>query len=413
MALYYSYHFDEVAGKAKSRYGRDVLPTGFGLYIQWKGWGKLMEQKMGAKITALRKARGMTQEQLAAALGVSGPAVSKWETGSSCPDIMLLCPLARVLGTNVDTLLSFEEELSQEDLENYMGEIIELAREGKISRAEERLNGLLHRYPTDIPLKFSAIAALSLFNMNGEDGQQGTAGGDTDRWTRQKKDLAQALCRSGDPAYYFHALSILVSLHLEEGELEEAEKLLKENQTNTGDFTALWVRLYLKRGQRDQALRALQRQAYKLVYDLRTCLMGLLGEEISPEQDRALEICRILEQIDSLFSVGGNMGAGLAAEVYLRVGEQEKALVCLERLADRMTERMDPPNPLVFAPSIAPEPEKLVINREIRQAILQGLEKDACFEPLRGRERFQVLLRKVAESLEPEKKACSFGIEVV
>ena len=39
-----------------------------------------MEQKMGAKITALRKARGMTQEQLAAALGVSGPAVSKWET---------------------------------------------------------------------------------------------------------------------------------------------------------------------------------------------------------------------------------------------------------------------------------------------------------------------------------------------
>ena len=158
---------------------------------------------MGAKITALRKARGMTQEQLAAALGVSGPAVSKWETGSSCPDIMLLCPLARVLGTNVDTLLSFEEELSQEDLENYMGEIIELAREGKISRAEERLNGLLHRYPTDIPLKFSAIAALSLFNMNGADGQQGTVGGDTDRWTRQKKDLAQALCRSGDPAYYF------------------------------------------------------------------------------------------------------------------------------------------------------------------------------------------------------------------
>ena len=94
-----------------------------------------MEQKMGAKITALRKARGMTQEQLAAALGVSGPAVSKWETGSSCPDIMLLCPLARVLGTNVDTLLSFEEELSQEDLENYMGEIIELAGGGEAERA--------------------------------------------------------------------------------------------------------------------------------------------------------------------------------------------------------------------------------------------------------------------------------------
>lgn len=351
---------------------------------------------MGAKITALRRAKGMTQEQLAAALGVSGPAVSKWETGSSCPDITLLCPLARALGTNVDTLLSFEEELSQEDLGKYMGEIIELAREGKISRAEERLNGLLHRYPTDIPLKFSAIGAFSFFTMNrelGEEGQQGAAGGDTDRWTLQKKELAQALCRSGDPTYYFPALSMLVSLHLEEGELEEAEELLKENQTNTEDFTVLWVRLYLKKGQRNQALHILQKQAYKLVGDLRTCLMGLLGEEISLEQDRALEICRILEQIDSLFSVGGNLGAGLAAEVYLRGGEQEKALACLERLADQMTRRMDPPNPLVFAPSIAPDPEKLVISREIRLAILQGLEKDACYEPLRGRERFQALLR--------------------
>ena len=63
---------------------------------------------IGGHIAALRKARGLTQEQLAAQLGVSAPAVSKWETNSSCPDITLLCPLARALGTNVDTLLQFE-----------------------------------------------------------------------------------------------------------------------------------------------------------------------------------------------------------------------------------------------------------------------------------------------------------------
>ena len=60
---------------------------------------------IGGHIAALRKTRGLTQEQLAAQLGVSAPAVSKWETNSSCPDITLLCPLARALGTNVDTLL--------------------------------------------------------------------------------------------------------------------------------------------------------------------------------------------------------------------------------------------------------------------------------------------------------------------
>ena len=78
-----------------------------------------MELNMGNRIAELRKAKGMTQEQLAAALGISAPAVSKWETGSSYPDITLLCPLARVLGTDVDTLLAYEEELSQEKAAEY------------------------------------------------------------------------------------------------------------------------------------------------------------------------------------------------------------------------------------------------------------------------------------------------------
>ena len=43
--------------------------------------------KMGSTIAALRKSRGLTQEQLAALVGVSGPAVSKWETDASCPDV--------------------------------------------------------------------------------------------------------------------------------------------------------------------------------------------------------------------------------------------------------------------------------------------------------------------------------------
>ena len=60
---------------------------------------------MGSRIAALRKQKGMTQERLAEAVGVSAPAVSKWETENSYPDIALLCPLARALGTDVNGLL--------------------------------------------------------------------------------------------------------------------------------------------------------------------------------------------------------------------------------------------------------------------------------------------------------------------
>ena len=70
-----------------------------------------MEMKIGAKLTELRRKKGLTQNQLAEMLGISAPAVSKWENNSSYPDITLLCPLARALDTNVDTLLQFEETI--------------------------------------------------------------------------------------------------------------------------------------------------------------------------------------------------------------------------------------------------------------------------------------------------------------
>lgn len=62
-------------------------------------------ESMGKRITALRKEKGLTQEQLAEKLGVSAQAVSKWENDVSCPDISILKELAAVLGVSTDELL--------------------------------------------------------------------------------------------------------------------------------------------------------------------------------------------------------------------------------------------------------------------------------------------------------------------
>ncbi len=61
--------------------------------------------KINHMIREKRKALSLTQEQLAALLGVSTPGVNKWEKGSSYPDITLLPALARVLKTDLNTLL--------------------------------------------------------------------------------------------------------------------------------------------------------------------------------------------------------------------------------------------------------------------------------------------------------------------
>ena len=57
------------------------------------------------KLQNLRRAAGLSQEQLAEQLGVTRQAVSKWETGEGKPDIDNLLPLAKLLGTTVDYLL--------------------------------------------------------------------------------------------------------------------------------------------------------------------------------------------------------------------------------------------------------------------------------------------------------------------
>ena len=58
---------------------------------------------IGERISELRKNRGLTQEQLGDAVGVSAQAVSKWENGGT-PDVMLLPILADKLGVTIDEL---------------------------------------------------------------------------------------------------------------------------------------------------------------------------------------------------------------------------------------------------------------------------------------------------------------------
>lgn len=65
-----------------------------------------MNETIGNRIQKFRKEKGLTQEELAAQLGVSSQAVSKWENDASCPDISLLPQLCRILGITTDELLT-------------------------------------------------------------------------------------------------------------------------------------------------------------------------------------------------------------------------------------------------------------------------------------------------------------------
>lgn len=56
-----------------------------------------MKVCLAENIRMLRKERGLTQEQLAEAMGITVGTVSKWETGSCVPDVSLMMELAEFL----------------------------------------------------------------------------------------------------------------------------------------------------------------------------------------------------------------------------------------------------------------------------------------------------------------------------
>ena len=102
--------------------------------------------KINEIIRAKRREQGMTQEQAAAALGVSASAVHKWEKGSSYPDITLLPALARLLGVDLNTLLSFQEDLTPEEIGRFCNGLVQKVKEEGISAgfemAMEKISGI-------------------------------------------------------------------------------------------------------------------------------------------------------------------------------------------------------------------------------------------------------------------------------
>ena len=65
---------------------------------------------IGQKLTALRKGRGMTQEELSEAIGVTRQTISKWELDVSAPDLDYLCKLCDLFGVTADSLIRPDRE---------------------------------------------------------------------------------------------------------------------------------------------------------------------------------------------------------------------------------------------------------------------------------------------------------------
>jgi len=75
------------------------------------GENNMNQEKIGEFIAELRKKKKITQEQLGKQVGVTGKAVSRWETGKSLPDISIINEVSKILNVTTTELLNGEKLL--------------------------------------------------------------------------------------------------------------------------------------------------------------------------------------------------------------------------------------------------------------------------------------------------------------
>ncbi len=112
---------------------------------------------LNENIQALRKSKGLSQEELALKLNVVRQTVSKWERGLSVPDAEMLVTIGEVLDTPVSTLLGETVPASEPESLQALSEKLEVLND-QFARAQESKRRALHA----LCIAIAAITALVL-----------------------------------------------------------------------------------------------------------------------------------------------------------------------------------------------------------------------------------------------------------
>jgi len=112
----------------------------------------MKEIRIGIKIIEKRKEKGLTQEELADYLGISKPAVSKWESGQSYPDITLLPVIASYFDISVDELFDYQPQLNKLEIRKLYRRLSQRFTEIGFDEAHQEWSGYVKKYYSCWPL---------------------------------------------------------------------------------------------------------------------------------------------------------------------------------------------------------------------------------------------------------------------
>ena len=281
---------------------------------------------IGATIVNLRREKGVTQEQLARAVGVSKPAVSKWETGQSCPDIQLLAPIARYFGVTIDALLSFTRALPREEADRLVTEIPGIFERDGFRAGMERCAALVREYPDSqyLKLKVAGVYTTCVLHFREEDRTEENLA----RFREYALELLEEILSGGESRYWVQAKGIAACCYMQSGDYDRAEAYLRELPVPEIDPDSLLPALCLYRGDWEQAA-AVSRRVIRRYGNMRSAWELEEWDTVRC----ASEASKTLEEM-----LGFRTGTGWHYKLLLAMREKDKQAAgeCFERYVETL-----------------------------------------------------------------------------
>ncbi|HBG2812549.1 TPA: helix-turn-helix transcriptional regulator [Clostridioides difficile] len=245
-----------------------------------------MQIKIGKVIQCLRKERNLTQEQLAKFIGVSTPAVSKWESGNSYPDIELLPLLADFFNVSIDKLLNYKIDLSEEEVMKIYKELesgfarieIDLSTEEPKEEFRQDLesvkkisNMYIEKYPKSYLLKLRICSLYQMYSYKFGKSEL------NDRVKETTNILEDIVRNTDDIQIKETALIILSNAYCMLEDYEKAELYLNMIHKSIGDTSVNLAMIYLNQNRLEEAEILLQNKLFSNVFNISMDCKGIIN----------------------------------------------------------------------------------------------------------------------------------------
>ena len=234
---------------------------------------RCIQMLVGDVIRKYRKQAGITQEEMARRLGVTTPAVNKWENNNTQPDISLLAPIARLLGITTDTLLSFKDSLSTEEIAAFVKKLDQDLETREYAEVFAEVRKTLEEYPNCDQLIWLAAAILQ--SRRNTDHIP-----DKEKYDDMIFGWLERCLQSADGNIRKEAAGSLFYAYLKKEEYEKAQSYLSYLAVDSPERKRKEAVIYSKIGKKEEAYRAYEELLFTnyqfislVLNDLRTLYM--------------------------------------------------------------------------------------------------------------------------------------------